>query len=323
MRSNSARNIRLGIFVVAGMLIFVLTAYLIGNDQNLFQDTFRLNTRFRNVSGLQTGNNVRFSGIHVGTVKEIEMIDDTTIVVGMIIETKMRKFIKTNAMATIGSDGLVGSRVMNIVPGAGEAPEVKAGDFIAGDTKQGTDQMMATLGSTSDNISVLSSRLLQIADDINTGKGTLGLLINDSTMAADLRTAIANLKTTAAKASASMNDINKVTAGLDRGEGLAYAILKDTALAGKFRNTLDDLQASGAHIREVSASLKEITDQLNKEEGALNYLTSDEEALNTLKAILENIEQGTDKFDENMEAMREHILFRGYFRKLEKQQEKQ
>lgn len=323
MRSNSARNMRLGIFVIAGMLIFVVAAYLIGNDQNLFQDTFRLNTRFRNVSGLQTGNNVRFSGIHVGTVREIEMINDTTIVVGMVIESKVQKFIRTNAMATIGSDGLVGSRVMNIVPGTGDAPVVTSGDFIEGDTKQGTDQMMATLGNTSDNISMLSSRLLQIADDINTGKGTLGLLVNDSTMAADLRIAITNLKTTSAKVSASMTDINKVTAGLDRGEGLAYAILKDTALAGKFRSTLDDLQASGDHIREVSASLNEITDKLNKEEGALNYLTSDEEAMNTLKAILENIEQGTDKFDENMKAMREHFLFRGYFRKLEKQQEKQ
>lgn len=322
MRSNTSRNIRLGIFVVSGMLLFVLAAYLIGNDQNLFQDTFRLKTRFRNVSGLQTGNNVRFSGIHVGTVREIEMINDTTIVVEMVIERKVQEFIKSNAMATVGSDGLVGSRVMNIVPGVGAAPMVESGGFIKGYTKQGTDQMMTTLGNTSENIALLTSRLLKIADDIDNGRGALGMLINDSIAAADLRETIVHLKTTSAKASQSLQDINRVTSSIDQGEGILNAVLHDTTLAGKFRNTLDNLETSGEDIRKLSASLREITDKLNKEDGAIHFLTSDEKAVEQLREILENVEQGTDKFDENMKAMREHFLFRGYFRKLEREQKK-
>lgn len=322
MTSNTSRNIRLGIFVVTGMLLFVLAAYLIGNDQNLFQDTFRLKTSFRNVSGLQTGNNVRFSGIHVGTVKSIEMVDDTTIVVEMVIERKVQRFIRTNAMASVGSDGLVGSRVMNIVPGIGEAPVVASGGSIKGYTKQGTDQMMATLGDTSENIALLTSRLLQIAEDIDSGKGTLGLLIKDSTTAADLQQTIANLKATSAKASATLGDISKVTSGMKTGEGIVPAILNDTALAGKFRRTMDNLEASGDNIRQVSASLREISGKLSREEGALNFIASDREAVEQLKDILENVEQGTQKFDENMKAMREHFLFRGYFKRLEREQEK-
>ncbi|WP_224491094.1 MlaD family protein [Robertkochia flava] len=323
MASNTSRNIKLGIFVTLGALLFMLAAYLIGNDQNLFQDTFRLKTKFRNVNGLQTGNNVRFSGIHVGTVKDIDMINDTTVVVDMVIERRIQEFIKTNAVANIGSDGLVGSRVLNIVPGAGDAPMVQSGDFIEGYAKLGTEQMMSTLGTTSENISLLTSQLIQITENINAGKGTLGMLIADTTLAGDFRKTIANLRETSERVSASMASINTMASRFDDKDGLAYAILKDTAIAESFRTTMKNLEESGTHIREVSTSLNAISSKLESEEGALDYLTSNQELVDQLKQILDNVEHGTQKFDENMDALRENFLFRRYFRKLEKEEEKQ
>ena len=323
MASSTSRNIRLGIFVTVGSLLFMLAAYLIGNDQSLFQDTIRLKTSFRNVNGLQVGNNVRFSGIHVGTVKNIEMVNDTTVVVEMVLERKIQEFIKSNALANIGSDGLVGSRVLNIVPGTGEAPMVNSGDFIRSYTKLGTEQMMNTLGTTSENVAILTAELITAAENINAGKGTLGMLITDTTMAGDLKKTIANLRLTSEKASASMARINALAAGFEDKDGLAYAILQDTVVAGRFRATLMNLEASGTHIREVSSALGEITAKLESEEGALNFLTSDQDMVLQLKQILDNVEAGTQKFDENMAAMRENILFRGYFRKQERQEGKQ
>lgn len=323
MATNTSRNIRLGIFVITGMLLFMLAAYLIGNDQSLFRDTFKLKAKFSNVSGLQVGNNVRFSGIHVGTVKGIDMINDTTVVVEMVVEKRIQEFIKADALATIGSDGLVGSRILNIVPGQGDAPVVNSGDFIGTFTKFGTDQMMNTLGTTSENVALLTSRLLQISEDINSGKGTLGMLINDTLTAYHLKETLHNLRITSERASASMSEINKVTQSLEDGDGLAYAILRDTSLSSSFRTTIANLEDSGKNIREVSTSLKDIAGKLEEEDGALNYLTSNQELVEQLRDILNNVEMGTEKFDENMKAMRDHFLFRGYFRRLEKEQGKE
>ncbi|HKL89891.1 MAG TPA: MlaD family protein, partial [Allomuricauda sp.] len=100
---TSSENIRLGIFVVVGTLLLLIAAYLIGNRQNMFVKNFTLSAVFKNVNGLQNGNNVRFSGINIGTVNRIEMMNDTTIYVYMTIEDKMRNHIKKNAIATIGS----------------------------------------------------------------------------------------------------------------------------------------------------------------------------------------------------------------------------
>jgi len=130
MERTTLEKLRLGIFVILGTALLVVASYLIGNRQNLFGNTFTINAVFKNVNGLQKGNNVRYAGINIGTVNKIEMENDTTIKVGMIIQENMLNHIKKDAIATIGSDGLVGSMIVNIVPGNGTAPLVKSGDKI-------------------------------------------------------------------------------------------------------------------------------------------------------------------------------------------------
>ena len=94
---------KLGMFVIIGLLLFVSTIYYVGKQNNLFGDTFHLKTTFKNVSGLKEGNNVRFSGINIGTVNEIVILTDTSVLVDLILEKKVMKFIKTDAVAAIGS----------------------------------------------------------------------------------------------------------------------------------------------------------------------------------------------------------------------------
>jgi len=131
MAKTKLENLKLGIFVVFGTLLLVTAAYLIGNRQNMFGKTIPISALFKDANGLQNGNNVRFSGINVGTVNKIEMINDTTIRVHMIIEEKMQNHIKKDAVATIGSDGLVGSMLINIVPGKGKTTHIGPGDETA------------------------------------------------------------------------------------------------------------------------------------------------------------------------------------------------
>ena len=162
MKKTDHQKIRLGLFIIIGSLFFLGAIYFVGNKQNLFGKTSNLKAIFDNVSGLQVGNNVRFSGIDIGTVKSIEMINDTTINVTMAIEDKMLTHIKKDAIATIGSDGLVGNMIINIIPGKGNAIAVIPEDIIPSYSKSSADEMLKTLNITNKNAALLTADLLKI-----------------------------------------------------------------------------------------------------------------------------------------------------------------
>ena len=206
MEKTASQKIRLGLFVIIGLTLFVLTIYFIGSKQQMFGKTETLTAVFNNVAGLQLGNNVRYSGINVGTVRGIEIVNDTTINVEMQIDQTILPHIKKNAVATIGSDGLVGSVIINIIPGQGDALPVQPGDFIKSNNRVRTDDMLSTLNVTNENAAQLTADLLKITNDINNGKGTIGVLLRDSAMANDLKATIHNLKITSEKTSQTMDN---------------------------------------------------------------------------------------------------------------------
>ena len=187
MEKTTSQKIRLAIFVILGLLLFILCIYFIGSKRQMFGNTDHLKATFTNVGGLQLGNNVRYSGINVGTVRGIEMVNDSTINVDMIIDKAMLPHIKKNAIATIGSDGLVGSMIINIVPGKDTAPAVQPGDFIQSFNRVRTDDILNTLNITNQNAALLTTDLLKITKEITQGKGTVGILLNDSILANDIK----------------------------------------------------------------------------------------------------------------------------------------
>ena len=215
MAKKTMENLKLGIFVVLGTVLLLLAAYLIGNRQNMFTKNFSISAVFKNANGLQNGNNVRFSGINVGTVNRIEMVNDTTIRVHMIIADKMQAHIKKNAVAAIGSDGLVGSMLINIVPAEGSAPLIAAGDELQSYSKVATQDMMNTLNTTNENAALLTEDLLKVTQSLLKGKGTLGRLLNDASMANDLQQAIANLKNTSSQANSAISELNSIIGSIN------------------------------------------------------------------------------------------------------------
>jgi phospholipid/cholesterol/gamma-HCH transport system substrate-binding protein len=187
-------KVRLGLFVAGGLTLFVLTIFIIGKQKNLFNPVFKLTTTFYNVSGLQVGSNIQFSGINVGTVDNIKIINDSTVRVDMLILKKVQQFIKADCEAGIGSSGIIGDRVLNITQGSNDAPIAKDGQQIASKEPVETDAIMASLKVTADNAAIVSGQLAEIIIKINSGKGTLGRLISDSTIAENINQTIVNLK---------------------------------------------------------------------------------------------------------------------------------
>jgi len=195
MNTHSTKfKVRLGLFVAAGFVLFAIAIFLIGRQKNMFNPVFSLSTTFYNVSGLQIGNNIRFSGINVGTVDNIKIINDSTVLVNMLVQKDVQKFIKTDGMVLIGSEGIIGDRVLVITQGSAETSSVKSGQFLASVEPIETDAIMESLDVTAQNAEVISAQMIVLLDDINNGKGTLGMLIRDETMATSLNKTMGNLQ---------------------------------------------------------------------------------------------------------------------------------
>jgi phospholipid/cholesterol/gamma-HCH transport system substrate-binding protein len=187
-------KVRLGLFIAGGLILFVVAIFFIGKQQNLFNPVFRITTTFYNVSGLQVGNNIRFSGINIGTVDNISIINDSTVRVEMSVKEDVKKFIKTDSEVTIGSEGLIGDRLIIITQGSSDAPIVKEGQALTSIEPVETDAIIASLKVTAGNAEIISEQLAEIMFKINNGAGILGQLIQDSTIAQDLGETMLNLK---------------------------------------------------------------------------------------------------------------------------------
>lgn len=321
MEKAASQKIRLGLFVITGLLIFILAVYFIGDKQNMFGRTNRLEAVFNNVNGLQLGNNVRYSGISVGTVRGIEMINDTTIRVDMIIDKAIFPYIKKDAIATISSDGLVGNMIINIIPGKGNEPSVEPGDEIQTFNRIRTEDMLTTLNVTNENAAKLTENLLKITNEIIKGKGTLGTLLNDTLISKDLAETMRYLKTTTKGTSETATQLNNLIVSLNNKDNVV-GVLKDTAVANKIKNMASNLNQSTQDLNKVIANLDATILNIKQGKGAINYLANDPELVRKIDSTMTNINQASLKLNENMEAMRHNFLFSGYFKKQEKEKAK-
>jgi phospholipid/cholesterol/gamma-HCH transport system substrate-binding protein len=322
MDRSSVEKLRLGVFVIVGSILLVIAVYLIGNQQLMFGSSFEITAVFKNINGLQEGNNVRFSGINVGTVSDIEMINDTTIRVVMNIEENMLGHIKKDAIAAIGSDGLVGSMIINITPGKGDANLIQAGDEIRSLSRIASEDMIKTLNVTNENAALLTADLLTLTSALVKGQGTLGKLIFDSSMADNLKSTMINLKMASVNANNTMDELNEFFTSETLENSPAGVILKDSLSGEKVKLLISNLEASSLEIDSILSDLHMVINSAKDGDGAVNYLLQDSVFVQRLDTTMQNIEEGAIRLNENMEAMKSNFLFRGYFKKQEKEAKK-
>ena len=187
-------KIRLGLFITLGIALFVMAIFIIGKQKNLFNPVFKLTAMFYNVGGLQVGNNIRFSGINVGTIDLITIISDSTVRVDMMIKKEVNKFIKSDCKVAISSEGVVGDKFLVISRGSSDTSIVKEGDQLAAIEPIEMGTIIASLSITANNAAMITHQLGEIMYNINHGKGTIGRLIKDTSIASNLKQTIVNLK---------------------------------------------------------------------------------------------------------------------------------
>lgn len=317
MSRKKIDNMKLGLFVLAGSLFLIFSLYMIGKNRSLFGSTFTISASFKNVNGLMPGNNVRFSGIDVGTVKSISLESDTSVLVVMIIDKKLIKYIKKNSIAAVGTDGLMGNKLVNITGQQSDAVPVEDGDKILSLVPIETDEMLRTLDITNDNIAVITGDLKKITQKINNST-SLWKLLSDTLIARDIKVAALNIKTASYNAAVAGREFVDLTKRFKNGDGLAGTLISDTVLSYKLEQSLNDIQRASNDAAILATDLKEIVGKMKAGEGTAGVLLSDSLLVEKLNQTFKNVEEGTAKFNENMEAMQHNFLFRGYFKEQEK-----
>ncbi len=319
MAKDTGNNIKLGVFVIAGLLLLVTGLYIIGKNHSLFGAKFELKARFSNVSGLVPGNNVRFSGIQAGTVKSLEIINDTTIEVVFLIDKKTRDYIRKNAIVSIGTEGLMGNKVVNIYPGKGEAEMAEEGDMLAVKPIADMEDAMETLYTTNDNVRRISEQLLNTMERINSSPALWGLL-EDSTLPVHLRVSLVNIRKASNDISGAAADLDEMVKGVAQGEGVAGLLLKDTSAKRSLSTAILNIQNASAEAGQLVTRLDKMVMDIEsgRDSSMAGLILGDTSVVGSINRSLSNIETGTASFSENMEALKHNFLFRGYFRKKEK-----
>lgn len=321
MANESSRNIRLGIFVLAGTLFIIIALYFIGNKQNLFGSTVRISAQFYNVNGLMKGNNVRFAGIDVGTVESVEIINDTAVNVTMIIEEEPCRFIKKNAIASVGTDGLMGNKLVNINSSKDPAEPVVEGDRLQTLRPLEMEEMVRTLNITNENVKVITTNLRHITDKINS-KNSLWNLLMDTVIADNIKSSIVNVKLISNQGLLITGNINEVIASIKKGKGSLGALVTDTTLSSKINQVVLKLDKFSDTTAVLTGNISQIVKQMKNGKGTVGVLLNDTMLVHNLNQSVENAKSGTKGFDDNMEALKHTWPFKKYFRKQAKKKAK-
>jgi phospholipid/cholesterol/gamma-HCH transport system substrate-binding protein len=309
--SSTSKQVRLGLFVVVGVGCLLAVLYLLGRQQNLFQSSLPVQADFRNVAGLLPGNNVRLGGITVGTVEDINIINDTTVRVNMSLNKDVQPFVRRNTVASIGTDGLVGNTIINLTAAPGPAPAVQADDRLPTQEKTSIDAMLATLDVSNQNLVGITTGLRQVTNKLNDSKALWELLSNEQ-LPADVSQSVRNAAAASAQLNAAATDVHQLTSGVRQGQGPLGYLLTDKAFAGQIGHAARQLAGTSDTL---AATLSGLQRQVQHGGGLLQVLLTDTAAARHLRQTMGNAAQSTVKLNQSMTALQHNFLLRGYFRR--------
>lgn len=321
--TDNKRKVTVGIFVFLGIIIFVAGIFVLGGQQKRFEKTIRINAVFDNVAGLRVGNNVWFSGVKIGTVKEMKFYGESQVQIVMNVEADAKKYIRKNSKARIGAESLIGSKLIEIFGGTEQAPEVENGDRLVSANALSTDDLMATLQENNKNLVDITNDMKVLSSKLARGEGMAGALLTDTTLADNFRTILTSLQRASGNSVEVSRDLARLTEKLNTKGSLVNDLLTDTVVFGNLKSSVANLQQTATSAAEMADNFKEVSGQLNSSDNTLGALMNDEKLATNMKQTMENLQTGSDKLDENMEALQHNFLFRGYFRRKAKDEAKE
>jgi len=319
---ETKQRVKLGIFVTTGVVIFLAATFMLGRASNLFSRTFEVSAKFKNVEGLKEGDKVWLSGVQIGTIRRVSIVVVGEVMVTMSLKEMQNEFIRRNATASIGSDGLIGNRIVVIQPGNSEQI-IQDGDTINAVSPADTQELINIAKEVGENTRTITLDLKAISGKINKGQGIVGELLNDGEFSEELRMTVKNLKTTGANTTKASAELSALVYDMQHGKGLLPTIISDTSLKSSFQQTMVNVKKVSTNAETMSVSLDSVTTKMNNGDNAIGVILADTAFARKLQRSMTNAEAATLKLDENMEALKHSFLTRGYFRKKAKQEKKE
>lgn len=311
MKNQKNKALRVGLFVFSALAIFVFVIYLIGSKDNLFKPKTIITTSFNDIRGVVVGNNVRFSGITVGKVSDINIVSDKEVVLELSIVKEYAKFIYKDALVEINQDGLMGSKLINITTGLSSSGPVEEGSHLKG--KEGIDvenmlyEARDILVQANDAVISLKS----IAGKIDTGDNDLGRLVNNNVLTTELALTTQRLNSTLA-------NVDHITRKINNGEGDIARLINGNELTSQTYGVLGNLNQAADKTQQVVANLETTTNSINKGEGAVNLLLNNKNTAQNIDTTILKLQNSLSEFDKTARAIQESWLIRLFTKKKKK-----
>lgn len=325
METNTRkRSIVVGLFVVLGLVILLVGILTIGSMKKVFSSNITVKTIFEDVNGLKAGNNIWYSGVKIGTVKSLRFLPNSQVEVMMNIEEKSQQFVRKDALAKVGTDGLIGNKIIVIYGGTQKVPSIEDGDQLAVAKVESTDEMLSVLSENNKNLLSITDAFKKISKNILEGRGTVGMLLNDEKLYRDVEITLTGLNKASVNAQNLTASLSAYTAKLNQKGGLANDLATDTTIMHSVRGTMARLDQTVSSANQMVNNLKTASADINSNsKSPIGVLLHDEVTASNLKSTILNLETSTSKLDENMIALRSNFLFRRYFKKQDKNKAKQ
>ena len=324
----SSRNFAVGLFVLVGILLFAVGLFMIGDRRKLFSRDFEIYAEFKELGGLQNGANVKVGGMDAGEVIDIEVPPQpqSKFRVKMRVLEKLHLVVRTDSVATIQTEGVLGNKFLKIDQGSPQAPAAPAGSTIPGrepfdfadlmqqirdtvdEVKGKMDGIFASISTTSENandliksvrgdVENIISTSKKVSDDVQVitagvraGRGTIGRLFNDEKVA---------------------DSASRAFRDFERAAGNTRQISQQfTHILSEFqeRKILQEMEQTAKNLRQLTGQAKDALTDFQAKGGTGEGLTGD------LSRTMSNASEAMSDLAENMEALKRSFFFRGFFK---------
>ena len=290
---------RLGIFIFIGTILLVLSILLLGNKESMFVSTIKIKSYFERVEGLKSGAPVRLSGYDIGSVSSINLANDTTgrVEVIMRIDKAYIKFIRLDSKAAIETEGLVGKMIVSVTPGSSWKEEVAEGGVILSQAPINLSEVFHETQSIMINVENLTKDFSGIVSKINNGEGSIGKFVNNDSFYKSTLGVVQAADKSLTLITTRMNEISTMISGL-----------------------YSSFQNISTNVESASKDIKNMVGDVKSGHGILGAMLTDDKSYDSVKTIIRNftnasvyVTQSAEKLSENMEALKHNWLFKSYF----------
>jgi len=306
------RGIAVGIFIIVGLVFLVGGVLTIGNLHSTFSRKMTISTLFGDVNGLQSGNNIWFSGVKIGTVKKTEFYGKSQVKVLMNINKESKQYIRKDAKVKVSTDGFIGNKILVIYGGSASAAEIEEGDTLANETMLSTENIMSTLQQNNLNILTITKKLVN-------GEGTIGKLLSNDSVYNNIAATAQSLKIASANTQKLISSLTNFSTKLNNKGTLANDLVTDTVVFNSLKSSV--LQLHNV-VNTANVFANNLKDAGNNPKTPVGILLHDEQSGTDLKTTLVNLKKSSEKLDQDLEGLQHSFLLRRYFRKQAKKTEK-